>query len=372
MKFNEYLYVPTVRTRLSELLGVAELRSDTKQKILPFVCLSKAHSVGEVERVFNKWTTSFDLPSVISLASDKQIQVDEYTQLSDDTSGFKNWLTFLDKMRDSHKGVIPSAQITNSCSRRDFLKQVKELESAFGKVVLKVNPRIKREYQAAVYATSAITNIENLMVIIDNGQINSENQSTALNGSIALLNNLRQEDPEVEIVTSASSFPKSFPPYTIDEDETYGEIPMLEWENYQAIGGSEVAIYGDHASIHNQFYKGGGTFVARVDYPTLGQWIFERRKLPHSKAPREPEITKAARAIIQNELWDEVLNCWGKSRIIDSAEGVLEKFASPGKWISVRVNLHIERTIDFLENKVEGIPNSSLGFEDEWDDEDTW
>ncbi|TMN34115.1 hypothetical protein [Pseudoalteromonas sp. S2755] len=332
MNFNEYLYVPTIRTRLAEMQGVAELKSNTKQKILPFVELSKAHQVKQADKVFEKWNKAFLEPAIISIANDKPIRVEEYDTLLEDSNNFKNWQVFLDQIANVNPNIIPAAQITPNCSRRAFLAQLKDLESRFGRVVLKVNPRSKRECQAAIYAASAITSIEKLLIIIENGQITPENQNKSLNSTTTLLNALRQEDQSIEIVTSASSFPKSFPPYTTNKAKSYGEIPILEWQNYHSFGGKDVAIYGDHASIHAMFYEPRrATFVARVDYPTPGTWIFERRQLENKDDPRDVKYTEASRAIIQNECWDEELEAWGKDIIIKSAEGILDKFKSQSK-----------------------------------------
>nr|MBF4313375.1 protein beta [Vibrio anguillarum] len=45
MNFSQYKYIPTLRTRASEMLGVEKLSDSTKEKILPFVCLSKVNRI---------------------------------------------------------------------------------------------------------------------------------------------------------------------------------------------------------------------------------------------------------------------------------------------------------------------------------------
>ncbi|MCM1621476.1 beta family protein (plasmid) [Escherichia coli] len=47
---------------------------------------------------------------------------------------------------------------------------------------------------------------------------------------------------------------------------------------HQNIGGSDVAIYGDHGSIHSVVYDNIiGRYVPRIDIALNDSWYFERR-----------------------------------------------------------------------------------------------
>lgn len=371
MDFNKYQYVPTVRTRASELVAIENLKKSTKELILPFVGLSKANRVSNADILFEKWTGVFNSPAIIGLAESDRLRVDEYDELIFPENGFRNWHDFIHKAKSKNEAIIPSLIFNKDVGKRDFVRQLRDFETAFERVVLKINPLSRRDIAAATTAASVISSTENILFILDAGQISREHQKAALDATIHGINELRSIEPSIDIVSTSTSFPRMFQAFT-KGDGAYGEIPMLEWENYYALGGKSIAIYGDYAGIHGEFYEGSyAKFVARIDYPTPAAWIFERRKQKNAAEEREYLYSQAAKALINSEIWDETLDVWGSRIIKQAAEGKLEKFGAPGKWISVRMNLHIERVIGFLNDNISPpVVVSPDGWEEEdWEDD---
>lgn len=352
MEYGNYIYAPVIRTRASELQGIAKLREETKVKLLPRVDLAKLGQNHSVNNSLDKWLSSFSGPAILNLAPYEKLRVSEYDDLVDSSNNFRQWISFVEKSKCANESLIPSIIYNNKVTKREFVKQVHELESQFKKIVLTVDPRKERDIQAALEAATVVNEIDNLLIILDCGQINPSRQMLALESTLDAINRLRSIDTSVEIVTASTSFPKSFAPFCSDIAGEKGIIPMLEWDNYHTLGGQDVAIYGDYASVHGEFYESRGVFVARVDYPTPSEWIFERRrKLTDDKTGKEL-YQLAAQEIINNEVWDDDLDLWSTDIIRKVSRGEIEKFASPSKWISVRVNLHIERIVDFLESGI--------------------
>jgi len=373
MNFSQYKYIPTLRTRASELLGVEKLGDSTKEKILPFVCLSKASRVATASGAFEKWQSVFDKPAILGFSDSKRLQVEDYEQLLSSDNGFNEWASFFENAKKVNDLLIPSLILNKNVGKRDFVKQLQRFESEFGKVVLRVNPLHRREIAAAMTAASVIGSTDNILFILDAGQISREHQKATLDATIHGLNELRLIDPSIEVVTTSSSFPRMFQSYTQDREGKYGEIPMLAWENYHALGGQNIAIYGDYAGIHGEFYEGSyAKFVARVDYPTPATWIFERRRqVKGDDVPRDKLYGRAARAILTSESWDDSLDVWGSQIIKDAANNQLERFGTPAKWISVRLNLHIERITRFLDAGI-SIPQVSTDNGDWYNDDFDW
>jgi hypothetical protein len=370
MNFNDYKYIPTLRTRASELLAVEKLSDETKSKILPFICLCKANRILDADSAFAKWNEINNKPVIVSLSDNPHLLLSDFNKLASTSDDFANWENFITKSKKINEGVIPSLILHKDVGKRDFVKQLQRFESAFNKIVLKINPMNRREVAAAITAASVINSTNNILFILDSGQIGREHQRASLDATIFALNELRSVDPTIEVVTTSTSFPRVFQSYSNNAEGSYGEIPMLEWENFHALGGDEVAIYGDYAGIHGEFYEGSyAKFVARVDYPTPALWIFERRKQANVNEEREALYSQAARGIITNESWDDSLDVWGSEIIKQAAQGTLGKFGSPSKWISVRVNLHIERIVRFLESGV-SVPNETVG--EGWDETIDW
>lgn len=368
MNFSDYLYVPKIRSRGAELAGVKELTAHAKDKILPLIDLCKSNKITEAKPAFDKWLESFDGPAIISTVQDPRVRVNDYNEIFPSADSYINWLKFVEDAKKSNNKIIPNLHLNIEMSKRAFVQQVRDFENAFGKIVFKINPLKKRDFQAASVAASVIQDVSNIMIILDCGQISREHQKPALDATIHALNEIRRIDTAIEIVSMSGSFPRSFAPYCINERETKGLIPMLEWQNYHAMGGQEVAIYGDYASIHGEFYEGAfARFVARIDYPTPSSWIFERRSSNGNDDTRVQLYADAAKVLMGDENWDDSLNCWGANIIREAASGTLEKFGTPGKWISVRLNLHIESIVRYLEN---GVNDASQVNDSDWIDEE--
>jgi len=374
MTFSKYKYIPTLRTRASELLAVEQLADATKDKILPFACLSKINRISNAQSAIEKWHDAFSRPAIIGLADSQRLQVDEYNLLTSPDDEFYNWAEFIKNAKKRNDRIIPSLILNNDIGKRDFVKQLQKFESYFGPVVLRINPLYRRDIAAAATAASVISSTNKILFILDVGQISREHQKAALDATIRALNELRSIDPSIEVVTTSTSFPRTFQSYAQNSEGTYGEIPMLEWENYHALGGQQVAIYGDYAGIHGEFYEGSyAKFVARIDYPMPATWIFERRKQSHTDDERDYLYSLAARSLITSESWDDSLDVWGSRIIKKAAKQELVKFGIPGKWISVRMNLHIERITRFLDEGI-SIPLSVTedDWGNEWEEAESW
>lgn len=367
MIFSDYSYVPTIRTRQSELLGIEKLKPETKDKILLNVALAKIGRNSSVHNSFEKLHTAFSGTLILGLADNERLRVDEYDELQSLDNNFKNWFDFIRLAKTKNNNIIPSLIYNNNIPKRAFIKQLQAMEDEFGKIVLTINPLKKKDVLVATTAAAVIGELSNILFILDVGQVTVERQRAALDATIHSLNELRAVDQSIEVVSSMSSFPRMFQPYCTNQSESKGIIPMLEWENYSAIGGKEFLIYGDYAGIHGEFYEGSyAKFVARIDYPTPSAWIFERRRQLDSSTDRKELYKDAALSIITNECWDNDLDVWGADCVKDAAKGNLDNFGTPSKWISVRINLHIERMIQFLES---GTNSSSFLESEEEDDE---
>ncbi|WP_051690874.1 beta family protein [Photorhabdus australis] len=345
-KFSDYRYFPSIRTRQSELEGVSNIGESTKSKFLPVVSLTKLKGGQDADSAIDKWFDSFNNESIIEISHDPVLKCIDSDSLYLSDKHCSNWIDFLKNQKEKYNKIIPAAIFHKDLGKRDYVKQLEKLESYFGRFVVKINPLKSHELLAAITAASIVDDISNVLFILDVGQINSSHQDLCLDATISGINMLRDIDPRIEIVSSGTSFPRTFAEYGKES----GAISMLEWQNYLAIGGEKIALYGDAASIHGEFYPGSyAKFVARIDYPTPGVWRFERRS---GSEQRDELYQLAARDIVTDEGWDDSLAVWGTEIIKSVSEGNVSGFKSPSKWISVRVNLHIERMIRFIEDDV--------------------
>lgn len=360
MNFENFQYYPKIRTRPSEIKGLIELKKTTRDKILPVLSLIKRGENETIEEGINRVNKA-------SIIMTQQPIIIEF-----ETGGIKAfsniesylnpkmWLALFEKM-DEHvpNSIIPTAIPANFVDNsRDYLQHLRDLESNFENIAVIIDPLNLRSIRAGEVAATGLSNIEKTLFIIDAGQIDESSVDTITNAVIKTINKLRRIAPNANIVFMGTSFPSSFASYGRET----GSIPILEQKIYSLIGGKDVCFYGDYASIHGEFYIGSfANFVARVDYPVIGFWIFERK--PGQKENRGLAYTTAAELITQHEFWEDAIDCWGSQVIKKVANGNTESMKSPAKWISVRLNLHIEKTVLFLES--DSIGNSVIKEEED-------
>lgn len=374
MKYEDYCYFPKIRTRQAELLGFEKLEEDTKKSILPLISittLGQRKTVASVVEKLEDIVLTQDKPVMIEFERNAHVQCTDFREYIDPSNNYENWTNFFrDLIKEKGLNIIPClipAELIDN--RRDYAQHIRAMERMFAHFFIKIDPFKKRDVTAAVLVASVCSNLKDKLFIIDVGQIDQSRIKVIEQAVIFVINELREIDPSINITVQGSSFPRSF----VDYGRTAGSISMLEWELFSHLGGREVCFYGDYASIHGEFYQGSyATFVARVDYPAEKMWIFERRPSPSKdEVNREALYIQACNAIKENDFWDSDLECWGKQVIETVSSGEVDGFKSPAKWISVRVNLHIERMKGFIE---QGLLDEGSSFEAEEDilDDENW
>jgi hypothetical protein len=211
-----------------------------------------------------------------------------------------------------------------------------------------------------VNALSALDDPRNAIVFIDCQYIRSA-LTAYVTASVATINQLRAEFPEVFVSVLSTSFPSSTVKFA-DQTGNRGSIDILERELHQRIGGNAVAAYGDHSSVHSVVYDDTPImrWAARVDYPRELDWYFERR-------PQDQSATgyvSAAKGVVDSNPQIGGRGIWGEEMIIQASNG--DPYAkAPASWIAVRVNIHLARQIDLSDRLSESAPD-----EEDWLGED--
>ena len=164
-----------------------------------------------------------------------------------------------------------------------------------------------------------------------------------MTATVATINQLRAEFPELFIVVLSTSFPPSVLPFA-DSSQQRGVIDIQERDLLSRIGGSAVAAYGDHGSVHSVVYDDTKImrWSARIDYPRELSWHFERR--PGEQGDAGYISAAAAIATTDSEIGKRGI--WGEEMIIKAAQGEPHARA-PAPWIAVRVNIHLARQLAF-------------------------
>jgi hypothetical protein len=356
VRFDQFHYYPTLRTRQAELKGLAQLDDERKSKIVPLLTLGRWPKALDFDRSAEKAAEAMgDRPYFLDLTTDARHLTDHHRSLSDPGGHFESWQTFAKRS----PLAIPVAQMPQGARLRDVAQQAKAIESDVGRVAFRIRD-FDADTRTVISALNALDDVANAIVFIDCQYIRNAlaAYSTA---TVATINLLRSEFPEIFVAVLATSFPVSTLEFA-DASKRYGTIDMLERELHSRIGGPAVAAYGDHASIHSVVYDDVPImkWSPRIDFPRELDWYFERRPGAQST---EAGYIDAARAIVDAEPGIGAREIWGEEMVRAAAGGA--PFAkAPGPWISVRVNMHLARQIDFSERL------ASNGFADDDDGEE--
>jgi hypothetical protein len=353
VNFDDYKYFPALRTRQAELKGLELLNTARKAKILPLFTLGRWPKAVDFSKSAEKVAAVMEgYPYLLDLTSDANHLAEAQQVLRQPENAFSAWRSFA----ASNANAIPVVQTPAGARTRDISKQAQEIERGSGRLAFRIK-EFSTDVPNVIAALSAIDNPKNAIVFVDCQYIRSA-LPAYITASIATINQLRAEFPELFVAVLSTSFPVSTVKFA-DQSGLRGSIDIMERELHQQIGGDAIAAYGDHSSIHSIVYDDVPImrWAARVDYPRPLDWYFERRPQDQSA----DGYVSAAQAIAALDQEIGKRGIWGEDMIIKAASGNPHAKA-PGPWISVRVNIHLSRQIDFAEQMTAGAPDE----DDDW------
>jgi hypothetical protein len=338
ISFEQYKYFPAIRTRPAELHGIKNLSDNQKDQILPIITLRSWPSAEGAERPLQEINQAIGArPFLLDLTAETIKQNDAIKQLQSDANNFHEWQALFLKLPTA----IPIVRMTAASKISQAIRQARAFEKVgLGKVGFRIS-RYGSEADSVIAALSALDSTDNGLVIIDAGYIR-ETMAWSIAECINTINTIREEIPAAIITVISTSFPASVTPY-LDPNSggQRGIIGMLERVLHQELGGTEVAIYGDHASIHAQVRPvTGGRYTPRIDYPMSDIWAFERRPEQNSSG-----YVAAAASLIDNCPEIEQDDSWGAEMIRRARSGEIEGMKTASNWIAARVNMHVSRQL---------------------------
>jgi hypothetical protein len=353
MKFDDFRYYPSLRTRPAEVKGYAELTAEEKSSVVPIFTAGlwprQSHLGASMEKVIEAAEGN---SIILDVTTDPSYSNEETWKLRDAANNFENWRKFV---LEQDKNIIPVVQITPESKLSHVIRQARAFESIGRKLAFKIR-NFGTDTTEIVAALSALDDAENALVIIDAGYIR-ETLPASLAGCVTAINEIRDEVADAIITVVSTSFPASVVSFLdANSKGERGVINILETKLHAAIG-SDAAIYGDHGSIHSRVYIAkGGRYTPRIDYPLHDAWVFERRPERDSTG-----YVDAAKSLIEAYAEISEDESWGAKMIRQAANGEIDGMKTPASWIAARVNMHISKQI-YL--------NSDSAFTDEEDVDD--
>lgn len=346
-------YLPTIRSRQAELKGYSELRPETKAALHPLVSLGKLGRIDDSGRILETVAERVG-PCFLDLNTTAYQTCGDWEALCNPADAYSAWREFVRR----GDGVTPVALLRDGGNDRPFIRQVLRIEDEWGAVVIR-SRRPSIDLPGLQAALAAVDDVNNVLIVLDYGYVRQALEPKEADAR-RVISALRLTDPAARVVVMGSSFPKSVAAY----GENGGTLEILERDLHAQIGGDEVAIYGDHASIYPEpFEPTISRFVPRVDYCTENTWLYRRRR------DDDGGYVDAATRVTQSEDWepDFTDRSWGANIIRLTAEnGPQPAFGSPANWIAARVNMHIERQTEVAMRAYDGPEDG--GEDDDLDD----
>lgn len=341
MNLSSLTYFPTLRTRAAELLGLKELDDQRKNSIVPLLTLGAWRGQSDLGKAAEKCVEAMDgRPFFMDLSADSRKAEAHWAELNKSDNSYENWRNF----SAAHQGAIPVVLMPSGAKTRDIVQQASAIEDSHGCVAFRIQD-FSTHTPLVISAVSALKNPSKAIVFVDCQYIRDA-MVAYVAAAISTINRLREEFPALLITVLSTSFPSSTLPFA-DAAKQTGAIGIQERDFHVRIGGSPVAVYGDHGSIHAVVYDEVPImrWSPRIDYPEYNVWNFERRS--STGIGNDAAYVECAKALVRN--FGEAMqasNTWGERMILDAAAG--NPFArAPAKWISVRVNIHLSRQIDY-------------------------
>lgn len=346
---DDIQYLPAIRSRQAELRGYSKLRDTTKARLRPLVSIGKLGKVDQPERLMETVRESIDQEGFVDLNTNPGQTCAGFERLCDPTGDYAAWRGLF----NNDSALTPVALLRDNATERPFVRQVLRIERDHNVVAIR-SRRPAQELPILQAALSAVDDVNNLLVVLDFGYVRPS-LAAKEQEALRVISALRTVDETTRIVIMGSSFPRSVSAF----GDSRGNLDIIERDLHARIGGDDVAIYGDHASIYPEpFEPQISRFVPRIDYCLEEAWLYERRRAD------DGGYVACARSLVASPDWQESFAglAWGADMIRQTAQNGAAPagFNAPSNWIAARVNMHIERQIDVAGTQAE----------DEFEDED--
>lgn len=340
MDLSKYLYSPAIRTRRAELLGLSHIKDSYDAGFLPLFELTrsrrtKSNPEGSVEiSVREVLEIVGDAAFVVDITGLSSLTNSEVEKLLDPDASFANWVEFVDK--NLPRSAVPVIHLTDPYDDAAVSHQLSKFVPRHGAVAIRVPAEFEDIELLARTVEREVGSFEHIVLYVDVGLVTEKGLRGAMARVVDVVLAVSDLNPGL-VVPLASSFPSTVTPF----GDEHGSFSLHEVSISDYIKGEFAqlnCIHGDYACIHPRDLEGMAiNWVPRVDVP-LDDSLFYYRFRRHDGG-----YVRAAAAALSDGRYSGI-ECWGDENIRLAAGGDPAGKA-PAFWISVRLNLHIERQL---------------------------
>ena len=347
-------YIPTLGLRPSEMRALEELPNSSKDRMRPVVLFAPWVGARQLSKAIERLDKSLgqrpfflDLdPDYSSDRRDRPAVRDFFDILENDPDNSKYF-----ELVQSIEGAVPCLRVegAKAASIRGQLNTIGDIGRGFA---LRIRRRAFPGGDFSVLQPLIDSGLSNFVLIVDaewtNDLVSSE---VWMRGVVDWFD---AAGISVPVVTSLSSFPKSF-------TDIEGVRPLeigsrIVFNNVSRAYNRLSFIYGDWATTKPRDNGMGRTPADRIDFPTRDRWFIFRKR-------DEWDFLEASKRVIASESWNPDLDLWGHLMIEKTAAGDVTGITSAAKNVAARVNIHLHQQAWFED------PFGGLQTDDPWEDE---
>lgn len=355
-------YALIVKTGESELKAVQYLSANTLSSILPIIELTRGrklpqkkgdHSapkypfdrrLSSIKSIFKGQTVCIDLTSDVNLSNS------EIDTLYKADGGYENWVNFILGLKQEacFRNIIPCIilDVEDTNFQDNLLKQVRKLKQHFKIIAYRNNLFDENCYNDFILLKDELKGVE-LITIIDCGYVITSSYNEFAQKVKARINNLRKLlDSNTTYIIASTSYPR----YISDIGDDFSDTFKLVEQNifsFVAQGNPANLIYGDYGTINperNDTIAMARGWIPRIDVPLQHEIFYYRERRPTGELTYSNTYKKVATLVLNDSRFPSNLkDVWGITQIKDCA--IKPASTSPGFWISVRMNIHIEQQV---------------------------
>lgn len=345
MSINKYY--PILKTTISELRALKQVDCSSRSPVTPIFELTKARKskkdeMGNVYKRINEIKDIVkDSSFFLDLTSEESLTNPQIESMFDDNNNFENWREFISSLRNDNLNVIPIIQAYDDNTIQELTNQVVSLSKVCEEIAIRIKPSYFNETIAESLLTAA--HDFNFYTIIDLEYVDIENKEETKFNVCNFISKCFNNNLSLGKVIICSS---SFPPMVKHNNKDSGSFFNYEKTVHSDISElfpKENFAYGDYGSVHPfrndiKAYN----WVPRIDYSLNNKTIFYRMKRDNGGYKN-----CADRLVLNSDYITNEISCWGGDEII-TASTKEPNGKSPSYWISVRINIHIHRILNWL------------------------
>jgi len=362
MALDEINYVPTLAIRASEMNGLEQLPSATKDRMRPVFLLAPWATANTLEKAVERAEKAYpnrryflDIDKDYAVTNPEAEAQEQFFDLLSGRNCFENWMHFISGFGNAQ----PCLQLIGQSIEciREQINIIQNLGREFC-VRIEIRQEHSERFPYNLPEIVALLNeigTADYSVLLEGGwTADPMGLFTRFSGLIG--GTLGEVDADVPIIVSCTSMPKDFQDFE-------GCVPW-EFSNRELV--SQIAryhnrrriVYGDWGSTRPREPAGHKQRpLERIDYPTDHSWIIARNK------DKEWGFKEAAEELVrQSGVWEDNLNVWGTNMILQTAANPAFGINTPQKNVASRVNIHLHRQAFYGED-IHGID-----LDEEWQD----